>query len=105
MEDRCIVCGEVIPEGRQVCPNCEGLKEQHSITEIVTETCDGCIGLYDTDIGKCARCGYNTAIKALLSQVKLKEYIKRLNQPEYTGIVWTKDEVVMLLQELLADRS
>lgn len=23
MEDRCIVCGEVVPEGRQVCPKCE----------------------------------------------------------------------------------
>ena len=23
MEDRCICCGEIIPEGRQVCPNCE----------------------------------------------------------------------------------
>lgn len=22
MEDRCICCGSVIPEGRQVCPNC-----------------------------------------------------------------------------------
>lgn len=21
--DRCICCGEIIPEGRQVCPNCE----------------------------------------------------------------------------------
>ncbi len=26
MEDRCIVCGEVIPEGRMVCPNCEEKK-------------------------------------------------------------------------------
>lgn len=23
MEDRCIVCGEAIPEGRQVCQMCE----------------------------------------------------------------------------------
>ena len=23
MEERCICCGEIIPEGRQVCPNCE----------------------------------------------------------------------------------
>lgn len=23
MEDRCIVCGSIIPEGRQVCPECE----------------------------------------------------------------------------------
>lgn len=23
MEERCICCGEIIPEGRQVCPHCE----------------------------------------------------------------------------------
>ncbi|MBR5109883.1 MAG: hypothetical protein IK099_06780 [Clostridia bacterium] len=23
MEDRCVICGEIIPEGRQVCPLCE----------------------------------------------------------------------------------
>lgn len=24
MTDKCVICGEIIPEGRQVCPNCEG---------------------------------------------------------------------------------
>lgn len=23
MEDRCVMCGEIIPEGRMVCPACE----------------------------------------------------------------------------------
>ena len=23
MEDRCVMCGAIIPEGRQVCPACE----------------------------------------------------------------------------------
>lgn len=23
MEDRCVCCGEIVPEGRQVCPSCE----------------------------------------------------------------------------------
>ena len=23
MEDKCISCGAIIPEGRQICPNCE----------------------------------------------------------------------------------
>ena len=23
MEDRCIICGEIVPEGRQICPKCE----------------------------------------------------------------------------------
>ncbi len=43
------------------------------------------------------------AIKSLDAQIKLKEYIERLNQPEYNGIVWKKDEVVLLLKELLAE--
>lgn len=23
MEDRCLICGAIIPEGRQICPICE----------------------------------------------------------------------------------
>lgn len=30
MEDRCICCGEIIPEGRQVCPVCEAKEEAKS---------------------------------------------------------------------------
>ena len=26
--DRCVCCGEIIPEGRQVCPQCEGGTEK-----------------------------------------------------------------------------
>lgn len=28
MEERCICCGEIIPEGRQVCPSCEAEAEK-----------------------------------------------------------------------------
>ena len=42
------------------------------------------------------------AIKALEAQIRLKEYIERINQPEYKNVVWKKDEVVLLLQELVA---
>lgn len=24
MDNRCVICGAIIPEGRQVCPECEG---------------------------------------------------------------------------------
>lgn len=43
------------------------------------------------------------ALKALEAQTKLKEYIERINQPEYKDVVWKKDEVVLLLQELVAE--
>ncbi len=28
MEERCIACGDIIPEGRQVCPKCESIEEK-----------------------------------------------------------------------------
>lgn len=27
--DRCVCCGEIVPEGRQVCPRCENGAEQN----------------------------------------------------------------------------
>lgn len=27
--DRCVCCGEIVPEGRQVCPQCENGAEQN----------------------------------------------------------------------------
>lgn len=29
----CVACGEIIPEGRQVCPSCESRAEQISLAE------------------------------------------------------------------------
>lgn len=28
-EERCVCCGEIIPEGRQVCPNCENKAKEN----------------------------------------------------------------------------
>lgn len=33
MVDRCICCGEIVPEGRQVCPKCYG-KRKYKIIEV-----------------------------------------------------------------------
>ena len=30
MDNECVVCGEIIPEGRQVCPNCNS--ENYQVT-------------------------------------------------------------------------
>lgn len=38
MNDKCIVCGEVIPEGRQVCPSCEGIEIKDSGNRTQFET-------------------------------------------------------------------
>ena len=45
MEDRCVCCGEIIPEGRQVCPNCEhkGMEtENKGLIDVRHCPCDGC---------------------------------------------------------------
>ena len=35
MDNRCIFCGEIIPEGRQVCPMCEKLQTETTRAERV----------------------------------------------------------------------
>lgn len=35
MEDRCICCGAIIPEGIQVCPKCEEKSEEESVNKKV----------------------------------------------------------------------
>lgn len=34
-ENRCVSCGEIIPEGRQICPRCrfEAGRQQHRLTK------------------------------------------------------------------------
>ena len=40
MEDRCVCCGEIIPEGRQVCPKCERGEEEMSGRIDHTKSCE-----------------------------------------------------------------
>lgn len=35
MEDKCVCCGAVIPEGRQVCPNCEANRLDRDIVSAI----------------------------------------------------------------------
>lgn len=36
--DRCVCCGEIIPEGRQVCPQCEGGAEDAEANRSTNKT-------------------------------------------------------------------
>lgn len=36
--DRCVCCGEIIPEGRQVCPRCEGRVENAEANRSASKT-------------------------------------------------------------------
>ena len=40
MDERCVCCGEIIPEGRQVCPDCEA--EINDSYEADPHPCDTC---------------------------------------------------------------
>lgn len=33
-ENRCLYCGEIIPEGRQVCPSCEKIQSETTKAEL-----------------------------------------------------------------------
>lgn len=73
------------------------MNEKEALKEIVENGIELGAGDYvDVEALKMAK-------KALESQIKLKEYIERINQPEYKYVVWKKDEVVLLLQELVAE--
>ena len=41
------------------------MTENTAIKEIVRQTCEGCYGLDDSEVGMCKKCGYQMAIKAL----------------------------------------
>ena len=35
MEDRCVCCGAIVPEGRMVCPQCETTAEANTFRRTV----------------------------------------------------------------------
>ena len=39
MEERCIICGQIIPEGRMVCPACEAAAAQGETPAPPERTC------------------------------------------------------------------
>jgi hypothetical protein len=39
MAERCVCCGEIIPEGRQVCPNCEKKAKERDAIDFCGELC------------------------------------------------------------------
>lgn len=41
MVDRCVCCGNIIPEGRQLCPNCQAYEENQAVR------CPGCGALLE----------------------------------------------------------
>lgn len=46
MEDRCVCCGAIVPEGRQICWNCENNNTDvirgHKMTDLESDIFHGC---------------------------------------------------------------
>lgn len=45
-EDRCVVCGEIVPEGRHVCPRCNDSLMPKVGKKITCDICPQCKNLY-----------------------------------------------------------
>lgn len=50
MEDRCVCCGEIIPEGRQVCPMCEKLEAK--LIKCLKDAKIGCATIIGVDLAQ-----------------------------------------------------
>ena len=56
-DSKCIICGTEVPEGRQVCPNCEKPKTKPSEIDILKEA----LRLALSDKTYCRNCDLNTS--------------------------------------------
>ena len=62
MEDKCIVCGDDIPEGRQVCPKCSG--NEGTVFEMLMKNNDVQFEVNDA-VEQAFRQGYEEGIRQL----------------------------------------
>lgn len=53
MEDRCVCCGDIIPEGQMACPNCLCyVKKNDTVLICATKALEGVFPEYQPEIGK-----------------------------------------------------
>ena len=78
MENYCICCGEIIPEGMQICPNCEKepctLKERHNMDNII-EAMEYCLTK-----GKCTDCKFSKGRMFTTCRYLVEDMSKRLKE-------------------------
>ena len=99
MEDRCICCGEIVPEGRQVCPGCEtgGIKmTQEEIVKNLRISCRDCNPApcceYEVLGSEAADLIETLTARAEKAEAELKEAVadieELLGQEDYLGVCW-----------------
>ena len=92
--DRCVCCGEIIPEGRQVCPACESKVRSDRILAdlkklLIIKVCDAwtqlgyCSELYGSDAAETKRAranwaAYDEVLRMLYDPELISEELKIL---------------------------
>lgn len=78
MEDRCVCCGEVIPEGRQVCLNCEQKNAGAGHTKSSNQISD-----LETSEEKSVRAANANLCEKIVNVLSDGAYEKRQNEKKY----------------------
>lgn len=92
MKNRCIVCGDIIPEGRQICPLCENDPVNHP-----SHYTDGKIEVIDYIEDKCLGFCLGNAVK-YISRAGKKDPAKEIE--DLKKAVWYINRRIKELEEV-----
>lgn len=70
MEERCVCCGEQIPEGKQVCASCENCR--HNTSGDFRDYCKPCIGQKQKNWEEKIDDSYGKGISGCMQEAGLK---------------------------------
>lgn len=79
MDDKCVICGEEVPEGRHVCPICNREYEKRAA-----------MSRADNQMSICPECGVREAIRAA----------GRYNGLSREEIVKAEEQVIAMIREI-----
>lgn len=99
--DRCVVCGEVVPEGREVCPNC-----QEGSGPLTADTGNPYYDYLVHEVQAICNCPKDKAL-AVVSYVNSlganpMEFLKKL--PDYTGESHPDVDAVLMSLEAIRQK-
>ena len=85
MVDRCVCCGEIIPEGRQVCPACESKVRSDRILADLKKLLTVKVGNAWTQLGYCSKLYGSDAVETKRARANWASYddvLRMLEDPE-----------------------
>lgn len=110
MEDRCVICGEIIPESRQVCLKCEQMTNNEIFTVKNMKHCENCIhdrtvkGAQTMNEHNATEQAYKNGYKKGRAEA-IKEFAKRLKAEMSFGHYIQFDQIDNLVQEMVGDED